>query len=243
MRVNKYLPLLALTTAIPGHAFQFSTEGAIQSSLDFSLTYGSMFRLDDQDDKLIADPNLDDANRNFDSGVASHGLRAMADFEWRYTQQSGNSYGIFARGAAWYDDKVYNATNDNDSPITTNSGPLYGGSLKHHDTFTEATEDRSGADAEFLDLFLFAEIAPASDHPATVRLGRQVINWGESAFIQNGLSSVINSADVSKALLPGTEVKEILRPLGALYGSVTLSENISVSGYYQSEWEEIISPP
>jgi hypothetical protein len=243
MQIKKYLPLLALTTAIPGHAFQFSTEGKIQSSLDLTLTYGSTWRLSDQDKSLLADPNMDDANRNFDSGVASNGLRGIADFEWRYNAESGNSFGVFARGAAWYDDKVYDASNDNDSPITTNSGPLYGGSLKSHDRFTKATEDRSGADAEILDLFLFAEISPAGDHPASLRLGRQVINWGESAFIQNGLSSVINSADVSKASLPGTEVKEILRPLGALYGSLTLTENVSVSAYYQYEWEEIISPP
>ncbi|MEH6583477.1 MAG: DUF1302 family protein [Halioglobus sp.] len=243
MQLGKYLPLLALTTAIPGHAFQFTTEGPIQSSLDLTLTYGTTYRLGDQEAALIADPNLDDANRNFDSGIASNGLRGIADFEWRYNAQSGNSYGLFTRGVAWYDDKVYDATNDNDSPYTTNSGPLYNGSLKRHDTFTDATQDRSGADAEVLDLFLFAEIAPNSDHPASLRLGRQVINWGESAFIQNGLSSVINSADVSKASLPGTEVKEILRPLGALFGSVALTDNVTVSAYYQYEWEEIISPP
>jgi hypothetical protein len=104
-------------------------------------------------------------------------------------------------------------------------------------------EAPSGRDAELLDLFFFAELAPTGDHPSTLRVGSQVINWGESAFIQNGLSSVINSADVSKASLPGTEVKEILRPLGAVFGSIAVTDNISLSGYVQYEWEEIISPP
>ena len=243
MRVTKYLPLLALTYAIPGLSFQFDTQGPIESSLDVTLTYSSMWRLDDQESDLIADPNLDDANRNFDKGIVSNGLRGVADFEWRYKANNGNSYGVFARGTAWYDHEVYDALNDNDSPFTSNSGPLYGGSMSRNDEFTDATEDRSGAGTELLDLFVYADFAPAGDHPAMLRMGRQVINWGESAFIQNGLSSVINPADVSKALLPGTEVKEILRPLGALFGSLTLTENISVLGYAQFEWEETIAPP
>jgi Protein of unknown function (DUF1302) len=243
MRVAKYAPLLALAYAIPGHSFQFDTKGPIQSSLDLTLTYSTMWRLDDQDNDLIADPNLDDANRNFNEGIVSNGLRGIADFEWRYKAANGYSYGVFARGSAWYDDKVYDSRNNHDSPFTSNSGPLYNGSMSRNDEFTDDTEDRSGGDAELLDLFLYADFAPTGDHPSTLRVGRQVINWGESAFIQNGLSSVINPADVSKALLPGTEVKEILRPLGALSGSITLTENISLQGYAQFEWEETISPP
>ncbi len=243
MKYGKLLPLLSLVYAIPAYPFQFKTDNNIQSSLDITLTYATIWRLDDQDSELIADPNLDDANRNFDSGLVSNGIRAIADFEWRYKAVNGSSYGLFARGSASYDDKIYDARNDHDSPFTSNSGPLYGGSMSRNDEFTNATEDWSGSRVELLDLFLFAAFAPTGDHPATVRVGRQVVNWGESAFIQNGLSSVINPADVSKALLPGTEVKEILRPLGALSSSLTLTENISLSAYYQYEWEETVAPP
>ncbi len=129
MRVAKYAPILALAYAIPGQSFQFDTKGPIQSSLDVTLTYSTMWRLDDQDNDLIADPNLDDANRNFDEGIVSNGLRGIADFEWRYKAAGGNSYGVFARGSAWYDDEVYDSRNNHDSPFTSNSGPLYGGSM------------------------------------------------------------------------------------------------------------------
>ena len=215
MRTGKLLPILIIAGATPVHAFQFDTPPKHSAALDVTLTYGAQWRIDDQDDNLVADPNLDDANRNFDEGLVSNGLRAIADFEWRYRADSGNSYGLFARGSAWYDDEVYDSRNNNDSPITVNSWELYGGTMDRHDEFHPDVEDRSGRDAELLDLFLFADLGSAGDNPSTVRLGRQVINWGESAFIQNGLSSVINPADVSKAVLPGTEVKEILRPLGA----------------------------
>lgn len=243
MRLIKYLPLMALAYATPGLGFQFDSDGPLKTSLDVTLTYSSMWRLDDPEDDLIADPNLDDANRNFDSGLVSNGIRGVADLESRFKAGNGNSYGLFSRLAAWYDDEIYDSRNNHDSPVTSNSGPLYNGSMSRNDEFTDKTEDRAGGDAEVLDFFLFADFAPSGDHPSTLRFGRQVINWGESAFIQNGLSSVINSADVSKALLPGTEVKEILRPLAALSGSIAVNENISVSAYYQFEWEEIIAPP
>lgn len=243
MKASKLLPLLVAASITPAHAMQFDTGDKHSASLDVTLTYGAQWRIDDPEEDLLADPNLDDANRNFDSGLTSNSLRAIADFEWRYKADGGNSFGLFARGSAWYDDEIYNSSNDNDSPITVNSWKLYGGTMDRHDEFHPDVEDRSGRDAELLDLFFFAELGPTGDHPATLRVGRQVINWGESAFIQNGLSSVINSADVSKAALPGTEVKEILRPLGAVFGSVALTNNISLSAYVQYEWEETISPP
>jgi len=243
MKLNKYIPLLVLAGATSAHAIQWQTGDKHTTALDVTLTYGAQWRLSDPDDDLLADQNLDDANRNFNKGLASNGIRAIADFEWRYKADNGSSFGLFARGNAWYDDKIYNAENDNDAPVTVNSWKLWGGTMDEYNEFHPDVEDRSGKDAELLDAFLFAEIAPSSDHPATLRVGRQVINWGESAFIQNGLSAVINPADVSKAVLPGTEVKEILRPLGAVSGSVALNENISLSGYVQYEWEETISPP
>ena len=249
MKVSKLLPLVAAVSITPAYAFQFNTGDKTSAALDLTFTYGAQWRLDDPDPKHsagdlpFADPNQDDANNNFDKGLVSNGIRAIADFEWRYHADSGDSYGLFARGSAWYDNEIYNASNDNDSPGTVNSWALYGGTMRTHNEFHPDVEDRSGKDIELLDLFLFAELGSTGDHPASIRVGRQVISWGESAFIQNGLSSVINPADVSKASLPGTEVKEILRPLGAVFGSISLTGDVSLSGYVQYEWEEIIAPP
>jgi len=242
MKTGKILPLLMLVSAMPAQAYQFHTSDDLSVSLDTTLTYGGMWRLDDPDPALLRDPNLDDANRNFDSGMVSNGVRAILDFEARYVTESGTDFGVFARGAGWYDEKISGATNDNDLPVTVNSGPLYG-SMPAHNVFHPDVEDRSGRGTELLDLFFYTNLLNQTNHPVTVRVGRQVINWGESAFIQNGLSSVINPADVSKAVLPGTEVKEILRPLGAAFGSVQLTDTLSLQGYYQWEWESTIAPP
>ena len=136
MKAGKLIPLLVAASITPAHAMQFNTGDKHSASLDVTLTYGAQWRLDDPEKELLADPNLDDANRNFDSGLTSNSFRAIADFEWRYNSDGGNTYGLFARGSAWYDDKIYNSHNDNDSEaigIGHYQGSI-GGSIKPFDT-------------------------------------------------------------------------------------------------------------
>jgi hypothetical protein len=75
MKAGKLLPLLVAASVTPAHALQFNTGENQSAALDVTLTYGAQWRIDDPDKDLTADPNLDDANRNFDSGLASNSLR------------------------------------------------------------------------------------------------------------------------------------------------------------------------
>ncbi len=49
------------------------------------------------------------------------------------------------------------------------------------------------------------------DMPLDVRVGRQVVNWGEATFIQG--INVLNPIDVSAFRRPGAEIKEGLLPV------------------------------
>ena len=55
--------------------------------------------------------------------------------------------------------------------------------------------------------------------PFDLRIGRQVLSLGESTFIPNGIN-VVNSADLSKLRVPGSELKEAL--LGRIVVAYTL---------------------
>jgi hypothetical protein len=66
-----------------------------------------------------------------------------------------------------------------------------------------------------------------------VRLGNQVINWGESIFIQ-GVNQ-INPIDVPAARRAGAELKEILLPVWAAYANWGFNWG-SVEAFYQFEW-------
>ena len=57
-----------------------------------------------------------------------------------------------------------------------------------------------------------------------------MINWGEATFIPGG-NSAFNPIDVATLRRPGSEIKEALLPVEALYGSIALTEDISVEAY------------
>ncbi|MBN0328976.1 DUF1302 family protein, partial [Pseudomonas aeruginosa] len=85
--------------------------------------------------------------------------------------------------------------------------------------------------AELLDAFIYNNYA-IGDLPGSVRLGKQVVNWGESTFIQNGISA-INPIDVTAFRRPGSEIKEGLIPVNMFYLSQNLTDNLSAEGFYQ----------
>jgi hypothetical protein len=245
----RVLPLAVLLTST-AHGFQFEFEPGSKwsSSLDSTITYGATYRLQSQSRELLQDINLDDSNRSHNKGLVQNNLRILSDFELRYDADNGNRYGLFSRATAYYDHQLHGRDSDHEGTFgpgltTLNSSSFWGGSIQDTSDFHKDTIDRAGRGKELLDLFVFADINPQGNHPISLRLGRQVINWGESAFIQNGISAFMNPADVSKAQLPGTEVKEILRPQGAAYGSIALTENITLQAYVQYEWERNVLPP
>ncbi|MEE4174041.1 MAG: DUF1302 domain-containing protein, partial [Xanthomonadales bacterium] len=74
------------------------------------------------------------------------------------------------------------------------------------------------------------------------RVGRQVVSWGESTFIQGGLN-VINPVDVSKLRLAGSELKEAFMGVNMLWGSAEVTDNLSLEALYLLEWREIFPDP
>ncbi|WP_165675236.1 DUF1302 domain-containing protein, partial [Metapseudomonas otitidis] len=99
----------------------------------------------------------------------------------------------------------------------------------------EAAQSSGG---QILDAFIYHNYNIA-DLPGSVRLGKQVVSWGESTFIQNGINS-INPIDVSAFRRPGAEVKEGLIPVNMFYVSQSLTDNLSAEAFYQLEWDQTV---
>jgi hypothetical protein len=83
-----------------------------------------------------------------------------------------------------------------------------------------------------LDAYVYGSFA-IGDSDLQLRLGNQVVNWGESLFIQ-GVNQ-INPIDVPAARRSGAEIKEILLPAWLAYANWGLSFG-SVEAFYQFEW-------
>jgi hypothetical protein len=70
---------------------------------------------------------------------------------------------------------------------------------------------------------------------ARVRVGNQVLNWGESLFLPGGMNQT-NSLDLLRLSQPGTQLKEVVLPAPMVNLSTGLGHGLSVEGYVQQGW-------
>ncbi|WP_415895141.1 DUF1302 domain-containing protein [Neptuniibacter sp. PT34_22] len=231
---RQLLPLL-IGSAVginQAQAIEFNL-GDIEGRFDSQISMGASWRMDDADQNLISVPNgglssgsgsYDDGNQNFDKGETfSQIVKGIHDLELSY-----ENMGVFARAKYWYD------------------AELAGGSRPHGHAANLYSPDADLEDSGFNDFSKFSgfEVLDAywyggfdiGDKPLDVRIGRQVVNWGESTFVQGGLNS-INPIDVNAFRRPGAEVKEGLLPVNMAFASFGLTDNLSIEGFYQLEWE------
>jgi len=218
---KKYLAAaIPLIMAAQAQGFEFFM-GEMEGSLDSQISMGSSWRTEGQNAGLIkgidgADTNAqnnNDGDLNYENGDAfSQIFKGSHDLQLSY----GN-YGAFVRGKYWYD-----AALEDDSALDDSN---------NHDL-----AKYSGA--EVLDAFVYGEFE-VLDMPLDVRLGKQVVSWGESTFILGGVNQ-INPIDVSSFRRPGAEIKEGLIPVNMLYTSLGLTENLSAEAFYQLGFQETV---
>ena len=145
----------------------------------------------------------------------------MHDLELRYKDS-----GLFVRGKYWYDFKLQDQN------------------LRHPDPQKRSISNKGRKEgakargAEILDAFLFHNYM-IGDQPGTVRLGKQVVSWGESTFIMNSINS-INPIDVSAFRRPGAELKEGLIPVNMFYVSQSITDRLSAEAFYQLSWKQTV---
>lgn len=221
-----------LSTSVSAVEFQL---GEIEGRFDSQISVGASWRTADRDANLISSANggsttslnsgsYDDGDLNFDEGDAfTQIFKGVHDLELRY-----ENVGAFIRGKYWYDFELKDGDQDHGNTVNgyTANSSLSDRGFNDYAKF-------SGA--ELLDAYVFAEFE-INEQPLDIRVGRQVVNWGESTFVQGGIN-VINPFDVNAFRRPGAEIKEGLLPVNMAFASLGLTDSLSVEGFYQLEWE------
>lgn len=222
--------LLPLLVAGSAQAVEFSLlDNQLTGSIDTTLSYGAMWRVQGRDKDNISDINADDGNRNFDTGLVSEVYKATSDLSLKY-----DNYGAFVRGTAYYDSQIMDKRNDYYG--TTGGVERPSQSFPDDDRFTQDTRHVAGRKAEVLDAYVFGNW-DVGDMPLGAKVGRQVINWGEGVFYRGGVNTV-NPVDAARFHLPGSELKEVLVPMEALSFNLGLTDNLSMEAFYQWKWRE-----
>ena len=226
-------PALVATAALLAQsapAFTFNM-GEVKGSFDTTLSVGSLYRLDDPDPALYGitntvngvagqqrSVNADDGDLNYHKGISSLLLKATSDLQLDY-----KNAGLFVRGYVFND--MINSQ--------------YG---RSHVQLSGEADDIVTEGSELLDAYVYFKGNPGG-HPMSLRLGQQVLSWGESTFIPNGINS-INPIDVGKLRTPGSELKEALLPVNMVSGSFSLTDNLTLEAFYLLDWKRTrIDPP
>lgn len=219
-------------------AFKFPTENEdMEVRWDNTFRYTLSQRVKGQNDRILADPNIDDGDHNFDVGIVGNRLDILSEFDasWKKT------YGIRFSGAGWYDLR-YDQRLDNRSPSTSNH--LVNG-LPAVGLGGETKRLYRGPDGELLDAFGFANLT-LGDVPVNLKVGRHTVIWGESIFGSGGTQGIAYGQapiDVGKALaLPGIELKELYRPLNQVSATVQATPHLAFGAQYFLEWEPMRMP-
>ncbi len=156
--------------------------------------------------------NTDDGRLNFDSGDWT-GASAKVNHD---LMLQFDRFTVFSRFYYFYD------------PVLDDDGIGRSG-------LSDRARERVGKSVQLLDLYLSGNFDVGS-LPLNIRLGKQVVSWGESTFIQNGIN-VINPLDASSFRRPGSEIKEGLLPVPMVYASLGLPGNLSIEAFYQLKFE------
>ncbi|AUJ69869.1 MULTISPECIES: DUF1302 domain-containing protein [Pseudoalteromonas] len=258
--------MLGLSAAVMGaaatsvHAASFEV-GDFEITFDSTFSYGQSIRVEDRNFDFIGKSNHpqfnwdgykattgntiysssqiwsqqgaysnngDAGNLNFDSGdTFSQLLKGTHDLAI-----TKDNYGLFTRFMYFYDF----AMEDGDFAY---SNPVSG--KKVDPCEDDDTRKQVCSDLRLLDAFVWADFdLNDGKNPLSVRLGQQVVNWGESTLISHGIN--VNPVDIDRLKAPGSEVKEAFIPVGMLWASIGLSENVNLEGFYQYQWHETRLP-
>jgi hypothetical protein len=229
MLIPRMLPALILSggmlpTQLAAFDFRDPNSG-VEVLFDLEAAYGLRLRTEDTDPKLVSPAhggerleygrsgNLDDGTLNYDKGeLVSNMFRATGELTlgWR-------NFGLFLRGYAFYDYE----NEDNDRERTA---------------LGSKAQDQVGSDAQILDAYLSGRFT-VGDIPLHLRLGDQVVNWGESRFFPGSGVDVANPLNVPLFQQPTSTLRDLRKPVGMLWGSALVTPLLIVEAYYQYKWE------
>lgn len=213
--------LASAVAALPAQAIPFKfVDDEITGSFDTTLSYGSLWRVTGPHPENIGLANGGTKpNVNFDNGDLNYKRGEQVSSIFRMSNELDLNYknfGAFVRVLSFYD------------------GAIQGKSFNPNRADDRVIKNRLGHDYEIFDAYIRGNFKVA-DRNLNVRLGKQVVSWGESTFIPNGIN-IINPVDVVRLRAPGAELKDAFLPVHMAWASQELSDTLTVEAFNQFGW-------
>lgn len=172
--------------------------------------------------------NGDAGNLNYDKGdMFSSMLKGMHELSI-----TKDNFGVFTRFMYFYDFAMMDSK-------TAYTNPLSGQRV-------DPCEDKDARklacrDIRLLDAYVYGNFSFNDGmNPVLVKVGQQVLSWGESTFIPHGINAT--PVDVGILRSPGADLKEAYIPVGMAVVNIGLTDNLSTEFFYQYQWENSYLP-
>ncbi|WP_445288825.1 DUF1302 domain-containing protein [Variovorax atrisoli] len=233
--------LLAATGAT--HAFTFETDN-VRGSLDSTITIGTGIRAKDPSCTLIT------------QGAAGIGAAAgclaptssLGD-QGNLNYRKGDAFTTYVKGShelllKMPDDITFlgrvnwmrDLTATHTSGYTSGAAPQY-----LPDGLASDARGDLRFKARLLD-FWVSKTFQLGGETARVRVGNQVISWGESLFLPGGINAT-NALDIMRLSQPGTQLKEAVLPAPIASFATGLGHGLNFEAYVQARWNGNYMPP
>ncbi len=218
--------LLAGASQVQAIQFELGKDNELSGSLDITLGYAASVRASDAKQESMdpansllgtgTTPNYLSHARIPDSGdVISNVFKGTVELglDWR-------NVGVVSSATYQYDTEIMN---DKSVDFMGNRVP-----------WSEAAEDYAGNYWELLDAYAYGAFDIAGN-PLDVRVGKQVINWGEGLYFIDGISTQV-PLNYNKLVTPGSELKEAYIGVNSVFAQMGIGYSASIAAYVQSEW-------
>jgi len=240
---------IGATFANPAAAFKFEMENGITGSFDSTISFGMQTRMQSTDKSIIGNDNGGNTPTQSELGVkvngAGFGFTADPDFNYLQADDGNLNYKkhdvvsavikgthelFLTQKGNWSALGRFTWSSDFRADHTQRSPGL-------HDDAKDAMEKN----ISLLDFWVSKEFK-LGDNSAKIKLGNQVMNWGEDIFIIGGINAV-NALDLRKIHIPGVQVKEVFIPAPMISFTTGLGNGFSTEAYYQFRWNSFKFDP
>ncbi|MEH6577659.1 MAG: DUF1302 family protein [Amphritea sp.] len=220
---------VCLVMASQAQALQldFGEDSELSGNLDMTLGYAASIRATDADlspGALATAPNVASDLRVPDAGdLISNVFKVNAELgiDWR-------NYGLVSNFAYQYDTEIM----DGDQADI---------GLANGSNWTRGAESYSGSAFDVLDAYVYGTF-DVGESPLELRVGKQVINWGEGLFFLDGVSTQV-PLNINKLVTPGSELKEAYIGVEGIYAQMGVGDASSLEAYVQTNWRRTEFPP
>ena len=211
----------------------------LELRFDNTLRANVGLRTDPIDERVGASPAFTGGEYSVrQRGLTAGRLDLLSELDLSYAGR----YGARVSGALWYDLAYRDGTVSRSPDLVAAGVPgSYVG-----DEYSDYTLHRyRGPWGEVLDAFAFATLE-AGGVPVTVKAGRHTVYWGESLMLAGAIHGVSYSQmplDLQKGFAtPGTEAKELFRPLTSLSVQAQVTPTLSLAAQFFLEWQSYLYP-